>query len=149
MMCRNSLKKFCSLQVDKSEKDMDVDSPPTSVQSQISHRQSVLPEVEMFSYLLVIIFLIDQKQIEEVSCLSTLLTPFPCMDKLLNPMLTRRKISQVTVFWVKCRGPDVEALMTSTTYSNNVEFKYKDDLTLSFRVGGWLVCVVRYPLFIL
>jgi 26S proteasome regulatory subunit N3 len=48
---------------------MDVDSPPTSVQSQISHRQSVLPEVEMFSYLLVIIFLIDQKQIEEAkSC---------------------------------------------------------------------------------
>jgi len=116
---------------------MDVDSPPTSVQSQISYRQSVLPEVEMFSYLLVIIFLIDQKQTEEVSCLPTLLTPFLCMDELLNPMLTQRKISQVTVFWVKCRGPDVEALMTSTTYSNNVEFKYKDDLTLSFRVGGW------------
>jgi 26S proteasome regulatory subunit N3 len=55
--------------VDKNEKDMDVDSPPTSVQSQLSHRQSVLPEVEMFSYLLVIIFLIDQKQIEEAkSC---------------------------------------------------------------------------------
>lgn len=70
---------------------MDVDSPPTSVQSQLSHRQSVLPEVEMFSYLLVIIFLIDQKQIEEVSCLLTLLTPFLCMDELLIPCLHKEK----------------------------------------------------------
>lgn len=116
---------------------MDVDSPPTSVQSQLSHRQSVLPEVEMFSYLLVIIFLIDQKQIEEVSCLPTLLTPFLCMDELLNPMLTQRKISQLTVFWVKCRGPGVEALMTSTTYSKNGEFKHKDDMTLV--ISSWWV----------
>lgn len=56
---------------------MDVDSPPASVQSQLSHRQSVLPEVEMFSYLLVIIFLIDQKQLEEVSCLPTFVDSFP------------------------------------------------------------------------
>lgn len=34
--------------------------------------------------------------------------------------------------------------MTSTSYSNNAEFKHKDDCTLSFQVGGWSVWVVRY-----
>lgn len=53
-------------QVEKTEKDMDVDTPPALGQSHVSQKQSVLPEVEIFCYLLVIIYLIDQKQLEEV-----------------------------------------------------------------------------------
>lgn len=45
---------------------MDVDTPPVAGQSHVSQKQSVLPEVEIFCYLLVTIFLIDQKQLEEV-----------------------------------------------------------------------------------
>ncbi len=46
-------------------------SPPSSTsQSQPSYKQSVLPELESFSYLLVIIFLIDHKHLEDV-CLFT------------------------------------------------------------------------------
>lgn len=45
---------------------MDVDTPPATGQSPVSQKQSVLPEVEVFCYLLVTIFLIDQKQLEVV-----------------------------------------------------------------------------------
>jgi hypothetical protein len=48
---------------------MDVDTPPAAGQSHASQKQSVLPEVEIFCYLLVTIFLIDQKQLEEVRIL--------------------------------------------------------------------------------
>ena len=53
-------------QDDKNEKDMEVDIPSVAGQSHDSQKQSVLPEVEIFCYLLVTIFLIDQKQLEEV-----------------------------------------------------------------------------------
>lgn len=56
-------------QVESGEKDMDVDTPPAAGQSHASQKQSVLPEVEIFCYLLVTIFLIDQKQLEEVRIL--------------------------------------------------------------------------------
>lgn len=49
---------------------MDVDTPSVAGQSHVSQKQSVLPEVEIFCYLLVTIFLIDQKQLEEVLILS-------------------------------------------------------------------------------
>ncbi|KAG0594790.1 hypothetical protein M758_UG109900 [Ceratodon purpureus] len=56
-------------QDDKNEKDMEVDTPSVAGQSHVSQKQSVLPEVEIFCYLLVTIFLIDQKQLEEAkSC---------------------------------------------------------------------------------
>jgi len=48
---------------------MDVDTPPAHGQSHASQKQSVLPEVEVFCYLLVTIYLIDQKQLEEVHIL--------------------------------------------------------------------------------
>jgi len=59
--------------VEMGEASMEVDtpSPPSSTsQSQPSYKQSVLPELESFSYLLVIIFLIDHKHLEDV-CLFT------------------------------------------------------------------------------
>lgn len=59
----------CCFQVETSEKDMEVDTPPTAGQSHTSQKQSVLPEVEIFCYLLVTIFLIDQKQLDEVRLL--------------------------------------------------------------------------------
>ena len=49
---------------------MDVDIPSVVGQSHASQKQSVLPEVEIFCYLLVTIFLIDQKQLEEVLILN-------------------------------------------------------------------------------
>lgn len=55
--------------MEKTERDMDVDTPPAVGQSHVSQKQSVLPEVEIFCYLLVTIFLIDQKQLEEVRIL--------------------------------------------------------------------------------
>lgn len=55
-----------TFQLEKSEKDMDVDSPAITGQSHGSQKQSVLPEVEIFCYLLVTIFLIDQKKLKEV-----------------------------------------------------------------------------------
>ncbi len=64
---------IASLQVEMGEASMEVDtpSPPSSTsQSQPSYKQSVLPELESFSYLLVIIFLIDHKHLEDV-CLFT------------------------------------------------------------------------------
>lgn len=52
-----------------------------------------------------------------------------------NPTKSKLRVNRnVTMFWTKCRGPDVEAMVTSTTNSNNVEFMHKDDLTLSFGV---------------
>lgn len=66
------LDNMVSFQIEKGEKDMDVDTPPTGGQSHFSHKQTVLPEVEIFCYLLVIIFLIDQKELDEVGL------PSPC-----------------------------------------------------------------------
>jgi 26S proteasome regulatory subunit N3 len=57
--------------VESGEKDMDVDTPPAAGQSHASQKQSVLPEVEIFCYLLVTIFLIDQKQLEEAKACSS------------------------------------------------------------------------------
>ncbi|XP_024366248.1 probable 26S proteasome non-ATPase regulatory subunit 3 isoform X2 [Physcomitrium patens] len=50
---------------------MDVDSPAITGQSHGSQKQSVLPEVEIFCYLLVTIFLIDQKKLKEAKACST------------------------------------------------------------------------------
>jgi len=56
---------YSGLQIEKTE-DMDVDTPPFAVQSHVSQKQSVASKLEIFCYLLVTIFLIDQNQLEEV-----------------------------------------------------------------------------------
>lgn len=61
-----SLSKFsyltsCFLQDD--EQDMEVDTATSAVQTPAKHS---LPELEIYCYLLVLIFLIDQKKYDEV-----------------------------------------------------------------------------------
>eukprot|EP00249_Psilotum_nudum_P008218 c21127_g1_i1 orf=200-1684(+) len=53
------------------ERDMDVDSPSSTGQVS-SHKQSSLAELEILSYLLVLIFLIDQKQYNEAKACSSM-----------------------------------------------------------------------------
>lgn len=48
----------------EEEKDMEVDTPSTTNQV-VSIKHNILPELEIFAYLLVVIFLIDQKQYHE------------------------------------------------------------------------------------
>lgn len=57
--------------VEKTERDMEVDTPPALGQCHASQKQSVLPEMEIFCYLLVTIYLIDQKQMEEAKACSS------------------------------------------------------------------------------
>jgi 26S proteasome regulatory subunit N3 len=58
--------------VELGDASMEVDTPPSVAQtSQLSYKQSVLPELESFSYLLVIIFLIDQKHLEDAKACSS------------------------------------------------------------------------------
>lgn len=45
---------------------MDVDAPSPAGQTQAPAKQTLLPEVEIYAYLLTLIFLIDQKQYEAV-----------------------------------------------------------------------------------
>nr|ABR16257.1 unknown [Picea sitchensis] len=48
----------------EDEKDMEVDSPSSTSQT-VPSKHTILPELEIFAYLLVLIFLIDQKQYNE------------------------------------------------------------------------------------
>ncbi|GLJ22636.1 hypothetical protein SUGI_0426030 [Cryptomeria japonica] len=48
----------------EEEKDMEVDTPSATNQV-VSSKQNILPELEIFAYLLVLIYLIDQKQYHE------------------------------------------------------------------------------------
>eukprot|EP00246_Nothoceros_aenigmaticus_P010561 TRINITY_DN27189_c0_g1_i1.p1 TRINITY_DN27189_c0_g1~~TRINITY_DN27189_c0_g1_i1.p1 ORF type:complete len:482 (-),score=105.50 TRINITY_DN27189_c0_g1_i1:255-1637(-) len=54
---------------DADEMDVEVDTP--AVQTQIVHKQSVLPELEIFAYLIVLIYLIDEKQYDEAKLVAT------------------------------------------------------------------------------
>ncbi|KAL2641872.1 hypothetical protein R1flu_009459 [Riccia fluitans] len=56
----------------EEEKDMDIDAPSPPGQSQLPAKQNLLPEVEIYAYLLTLIFLIDQKQYEAAKSLSVL-----------------------------------------------------------------------------
>eukprot|EP00252_Welwitschia_mirabilis_P008520 TRINITY_DN2041_c0_g1_i1.p1 TRINITY_DN2041_c0_g1~~TRINITY_DN2041_c0_g1_i1.p1 ORF type:complete len:492 (+),score=97.61 TRINITY_DN2041_c0_g1_i1:203-1678(+) len=57
----------------EDEKDMEIDSPIANHYS--PPKQAILPELEIFAYLLVLIFLIDQKQYNEAkSCSSVAVT---------------------------------------------------------------------------
>jgi len=51
----------------ENEREMDVDTATSAVQTPGKHP---LPEVEIYCYLLVLIFLIDQKRYDEVSSFS-------------------------------------------------------------------------------
>ncbi|KAG6554271.1 hypothetical protein Mapa_004187 [Marchantia paleacea] len=56
----------------EEDKDMDVDAPSPAGQTQAPAKQTLLPEVEIYAYLLTLIFLIDQKQYEAAKALSVL-----------------------------------------------------------------------------
>jgi 26S proteasome regulatory subunit N3 len=58
---------------------MEVDNPMT-VSNSISHKATVLPEIEVLCYLLVLVFLIDQKQYKEV--IFSLATRHICSSEL-------------------------------------------------------------------
>ncbi|MCO5567477.1 hypothetical protein L7F22_021169 [Adiantum nelumboides] len=47
------------------EKDMEVDGPPTTVSLVASHKLVLLPELEVLCYLMILVYLIDQKQYKE------------------------------------------------------------------------------------
>lgn len=50
---------------DVDDMDVDVETPPVQ-QTHNVHKQSVLPELEIYAYLVVLIYLIDQKRYDEV-----------------------------------------------------------------------------------
>lgn len=59
----------------ENENDMEVDTTASSVQTTAKHS---LPDIEIYCYLLVLIFLIDQKRYDEASLLHMYSCSFSC-----------------------------------------------------------------------